>query len=252
MKKLQTCAFVLCFLGSNVFSAFVAAQQIHVTTPMQRNGSSFSESTGCNWGLSGRNWSLNVGGNQANNLPRYGNYDMNGGLRTGFQFQNGHTNGYFNGWAGQSYSGYSTMEAPSVTFMNGQRAYFENVTETPFVVSTIPVVGGWQNGAYQPFYDPEVTMSPSVLQQRIERLEQEKKAPRYVREPNAPALREVEPPVQRQKKTARASASVSPEKAARERYNARSSNPGTAETPALSVAEMKRRRAAAAAAENEE
>lgn len=237
--------FILFFFGAGVLSGLASAQQIHATTPMQRNGSSFSESIGCNWGLSGKNWSLNVGSPQANNLPRYGNYDMNGGMRTGFQFQHGGTTGYFNGWAGQSYSGYNTVEAPSVTFMNGQRAYFENVTETPFVVSTIPVVGGWQNGAYQPYYDPQVTASPSVLQQKIERLNEEKKKPRYVREtPNAPALKEVEPPSRSSKKTARATASV-PKSTARDRYYTRSSNPDTAETPALSVAEMKRRRATA-------
>lgn len=237
-----------------LFPFTASAQQIHASSPMQRYGSSFSESIGCNWGLSGRNWSLNVGSPQANNLPRYGNYDMNGGLRTGFQFQRGHTNGYFNGWAGQSYSGFNTLESPSVTFMNGQYASFEHVTETPFVVSTIPVVGTWQGGSYQPYYDPEVTLSPSVLQQRIEHLEQQKAQPRVIREGNAPAMRELPRQQQDAPKKVRSghSSQASASKTARATsYGSRSGssavsrsrNPNTAETPALSVSEMKRRRA---------
>ena len=244
----------------------VCAQQIHLTNPMQRNGSSFSESIGTNWGLSGKNWSLNVGSPQANNLPRYGGFDMNSGLRGGFQFQKGGTSGYFNGWAGQSNDRYSTLEAPSVTFMNGQGAFFQHVTETPFVVSTIPVVGGWHGTNYQPFYDPEVTLSPSVLQQRIDQLGTEKHRPRTVREtPGAPALKEIpkkkssgtvgkkthssrtassDPAVSRISSrssrgdhAARSGSAYADESA---RYS-RSTNPNTAETPALSVAEMKRR-----------
>lgn len=224
------------------FGTHLGAQQIHVTSPMQRYGDSFSESIGTNWGLSGKNWFLDVGGSQANNLPRYGNHDMNSGLRGGFQFQRGNTSGYFNGWAGQGYNAYNTMEAPSVTFMNGQHASFQHVTDTPFVVSTIPVVGSWQNGQYQPYYAPEVTLSPSVLQQKIDRLKQQEKKPRYVREtPNAPALKEVEPPVKK-KKTRTASASESRKKSDRGyKSYSRTANPHTAETPALSVSEMRKR-----------
>ncbi len=258
-RKTLKCAALLPAWGTFAFllsayftSGEIYAQQIHLTNPMQRNGSSFSESIGTNWGLSGKNWSLNVGSPQQNNLPRYGGYDMNSGMRGGFQFQRGGTSGYFNGWAGQSYDGYSTMEAPSVTFMNGQTAFFQHVTETPFVVSTIPVVGSWHGTNYQPFYDPNVTLTPSVLQQRIDQLEPQKHTPQTMREtPNAPAKKEL--PKKKsarnagkkarpsQNGTARSESAYSKGSQRESAKYSRSTNPNTAETPALSVAEMKRR-----------
>ncbi|MDO4629659.1 MAG: hypothetical protein Q4C70_10795 [Planctomycetia bacterium] len=252
MKRFLSFSVAVLFCTIFCFGTHLGAQQIHVTSPMQRHGDSFSESIGTNWGLSGKNWFLDVGGRQANNLPRYGHHDMNSDLRGGFQFQRGGVSGYFNGWAGQGYNAYNTMEAPSVTFMNGQHAYFQHVTDTPFVVSTIPVVGSWQNGQYQPHYDPEVTLTPSVLQQKIDRLKQQEQKPRYVREtPNAPALKEVEPPVKK-KKSRTASMSGSRESYGSQKKSesgkssySRTANPNTAETPALSVSEMRKRYRAA-------
>ncbi len=242
MKQIQIWGMSVFFCSFLGFGTRLDGQQIHVTSPMQRNGASFSESIGTNWGLSGKNWFLYVGGSQANNLPRYGNHDMNSDLHGGFQFRRGNTSGYFNGWAGQGYNAYNTMEAPSVTFMNGQRANFEHVTETPFVVSTIPVVGTWQNGLYQPYYNSETTLTPSILQQKIDQLKQQEQKPRHARKtPNAPALKEIEPPVKK-KKSRTASANGSQKKSDSEQNPySRSANPNTAETPALSVSEMRKR-----------
>ncbi len=240
---------VLFLLSQSVFG-----QQIHLSSPFQKNGASFSESIGSNWGISGKNWFLDVGSPQANHLPRYGGHDMNSDLRGGFQFQRGGVSGYFNGWAGQGNQAFSTTETPSVTFMNGQRAFFQNVTDTPFVISHVPVVGTWYGNAYQPFHDPGVTLSPSLLQQKIDQLELEKKRsqPRYVREtPNAPALKEIQqaPPKNKKSQSSKISQN-SKQNSSRSAYSksansqsiySRSANPDTAETPALSVAEMKRR-----------
>lgn len=235
-------------------SQSVFGQQIHLSTPFQKNGTSFSESIGSNWGLSGKNWSFDFGSPQSNNLPRYGGHDMNSDLRSGFQFQRGGVSGYFNGWAGQGNQAFSTTETPSTTFMNGQRAFFQDVTDVPFVISHVPVVGTWQGNAWRPFYDPQVTLSPSVLQQKIDRLEQEKELskPRYVREtPNAPALKKITQKSEKSKKSPskavakNAKASTSHSASSRSQNSdsvyARSANPHTAENPALSVAEMKRR-----------
>ncbi len=227
----------------------VFGQQIHASAPFQKNGTSFSESIGSNWGISGKNWSFDFGSPQSNNLPRYGGHDMNSDLRSGFQFQRGGTSGYFNGWAGQGNQSFSTTETPSAVFMNGQRAFFQDVTDTPFVISHIPVVGSWHGNAWQPFYDPEVTLSPSVLQQKIDRLELEKERskPRYVREtPNAPALKKIhqKPEKRKKKPSANVAKNVTSQTSRSQNSQsayARGANPNTAESPALSVAEMKRR-----------
>ncbi|MDO4570410.1 MAG: hypothetical protein Q4D38_08505 [Planctomycetia bacterium] len=219
------------FIGVGcLLAALVAhAQQVRVTTPMQNRGASFSESIGSSWGLSGKNWSLNVGG--ANAQPVYGGYNANSGLQTGFEFYKGNTRGYFNGWANQSYEGYNTMEAPSVMMMNGQPAIFRDVTDTPFVVSTIPVVGGYQS------MPPQVYRT--TLDERLDRLNHEKKS---VKERPLVERRDTDLRDQAKKKT-RERTIATPERDSQPRYS-RSTNPDAATTPALSVAEIKKRKAA--------
>ena len=208
-------------------------QQIHMTTPKQSLGSSFNESIGCSWGLQGRGWSLDVGGHRAQ--PMFGNYQPGGGLNAGANFAFGNTRGYFNGWASQSYEAYNTMEAPSVTIMNGQYGSFQDVTDTPFVTGVVPVVGMYQPGAnygYVPRYNPQY----SVLQEKINRLEQEKKQPAL-----RPARGE-EPQLRRQVREQARERAVQQTRQT-SASSSRMNNPGTAERPAMSVAEMKRLRA---------
>lgn len=221
---------------SLAFSA--SAQQIHVSSPMQNHSDSFSESIGSSWGLSGPNWFLNVGGGRTGMPPQFGNFSESG-LKTGFQFQRGGTSGYFNGWAHQNVSRSNSTQIPSVTFMNGQGGYFQDVTETPFVVSVIPVVGAFNTFPTPMPNDPTTTLSNSVLDQRIDYLNQQKAKPRAIREhPNAPALKQVEDsPKSKQRKTASTKRPAEQTQA----YVSRSQDSHTADSPALSVAEMKRR-----------
>lgn len=234
-------AFVSLLLTVSAF-----AQQIHVSSPMQNLSDSFSESIGSSWGLSGKNWFLNVGGGRTGMPPQFGNFSE-GGLQTGFQFQKGGTSGYFNGWAHQNASRSNVTQIPSVTFMNGQGGYIQDVTETPFVVSVIPVVGAFNTFPTPMPNDPTTTLSNSVLDQKIDFLNQQKAKPRVIREhPNAPALKQVEDaPKPGRKKTA----SVRTPAEEPQTHVSRSRNSHTADSPALSVAEMKRRNRAKKKAE---
>ena len=230
-----------------VFSLFSAllllafpalAQQIHTSSPMHNLSDSFNESIGSSWGLSGKNWFIDVGGGRTGMPPQFGNFSE-GGLKTGFQFQKGGTSGYFNGWAHQNASRSNSTQIPSVTFMNGQGGYFQDVTETPFVVGVLPVVGAFNTFPTPMPNDPTTTLSNSVLDQRIEHLNQQKAKPRAIREhPNAPALKQVDDvPRHTPKKTA----SGKRPKEQTQTHVSRSQDSHTADSPALSVSEMKRR-----------
>ena len=224
----------------------IFAQQIHTSSPMRNLSDSFSESIGSSWGLSGKNWVLNVGGGRTGMPPQFGNFSESG-LKTGFQFQRGGTSGYFNGWAHQNASRSNSTQIPSVTFMNGQGGYFQDVTDTPFVVSVIPVVGAFNTFPTPMPNDPTTTLSNSVLDQRIDSLNQQKAKPRVIREhPNAPALKQVEDaPRPKTRKTA----SSKPSAERTQAHVSRSQDSHTADSPALSVSEMKRRNRAKKKAE---
>ncbi len=232
-RQVFSLAFVTLWL---TFSAF--AQQIHTSSPMHNLSDSFSESIGSSWGLSGKNWFLNVGGGRTGMPPQFGNFSESG-LKTGFQFQKGGTSGYFNGWAHQNASRSNVTQIPSVTFMNGQGGYFQDVTDTPFVVSVIPVVGAFNTIPTPMPNDPTTTLSNSVLDQRIDYLNQQKAKPRAIREhPNAPALKQVE---DAPRKTPKKAASTKHSAEQTQTHVSRSQDSHTADSPALSVAEMKRR-----------
>ena len=218
------------------FPAF--AQQIHTSSPMHNLSDSFSESIGSSWGLAGKNWFMNFGGGRTGMNPQFGDFSE-GGLKTGFQFQKGGTSGYFNGWAHQNSSRSNVTQIPSVTFMNGQGGYIQDVTETPFVVSVLPVVGMFNSYPTPMPTDPSTSLSPSILDQRIDYLNQQKARQRALREhPNAPGLKQVDDaPRKAPKKTA----ANKPKAEQTQTRVSRIQDSHTAESPALSVAEMKRR-----------
>lgn len=193
-------------------------QQMTIGTPRHSTGASFSESIGTRWGVSGKNGFLRVGGNPV--TAPFGGDPLAGGLRTGYSFQRGNAQGYFEGWAGQNYSAHNSVIAPSVTTLNGQQGYIGAGSVSPFVIGTTPVVGGWDSRYYPPA-PPISTQPQSVLQEKLLRLEAEKQ---YPRKETPPLSRTDE-----RKATSRSSAESSPKR-------------GSAEKPALSVSELKKRR----------
>ncbi len=83
-------------------------------------------------------------------LPMYGDYDSsaNAGATLGFAILSD-VEAYLFMEAAQSTERSNVLQAPKVTLFNGQQALVQDVTDTPFVVSVIPVVGDFA-AALQP------------------------------------------------------------------------------------------------------
>jgi len=117
------------------------AQQVTVTTPFNSVNDSFFEQFGTHWGFNykGLNFSFR-GPNMA--APQFGMFDPNTGIRGGWSVQGSDHSGFFNFAAGQGSRQSLVSQAPSVTLTNGYPGYFGDVSQSPFVVGLIPVVGG--------------------------------------------------------------------------------------------------------------
>lgn len=89
-------------------------------------------------------------GSSALALPMYGNFNMsdNAGATMGFSILSD-VEAYLFLEASQSTERSNILQAPKVTLFNGQQALVQDVTDTPFVVSVIPVVGDFA-AALQP------------------------------------------------------------------------------------------------------
>lgn len=83
-------------------------------------------------------------------LPMYGDFDnsANAGATLGFAILSD-VEAYLFMEAAQSTERSNVLQAPKVTLFNGQQALVQDVTDTPFVVSVIPVVGDFA-AALQP------------------------------------------------------------------------------------------------------
>ncbi|MDO4575989.1 MAG: hypothetical protein Q4D98_12330 [Planctomycetia bacterium] len=202
-----------CVVGAGL----ARGQQVTMSTPMHHLNSSFNESIGTSWGVSSKNgfFRFNGGGVPATNST--------GGMQTGFPIKVGGMNGYFNGWAGQSYSASNSVYAPSVTSMNGYPAYIGAGSATPFVIGVTPVVGDWSHHSLYPSLPSMDYSAHSVLQERVRRMEEEKAFQGERRERTRRTVADLTPVPKKEK---------------------RSTSTQTAERPAKSVLEMKRLREA--------
>ena len=118
----------------------VSAQPMVVTTtPLQSNGDRFFESSNMNWSLRGPNFFATFGGPNIG-VPRFGGYNPNAGISSGWAFNLGKFSGNFNFNFSQGYERFSTTTAPSLTTMNGQTGQFFSGVRRPFVYSLVPVV----------------------------------------------------------------------------------------------------------------
>lgn len=126
------------------------AQQVTVGTPFNSVSDSFFENIGIGWELNWNGGFMRFGGvNQA--APQFGGYDPNAGLSSGFAFGNDKFNGFFNWTAGQGSRRSFVSQTPSVTLTNGYPGYISDTSQSPFVISVIPVVGGLGFGPYGGF-----------------------------------------------------------------------------------------------------
>jgi hypothetical protein len=139
-KAMRIAIFLLLLIAASQ----VFAQQTTVTTPMQGVSDGFFE---------------NISGGA--------------GLGFGFKFPGG--SGFVNAGAAQGSSRSVSSVAPSVTVMNGGQGFFADVTQQPFVLGVVPVVGGFspmigaQYGLDQSNAAPPAKGS-TVLDERLSRI----------------------------------------------------------------------------------
>ncbi|HUT94624.1 MAG TPA: hypothetical protein VMY37_34530 [Thermoguttaceae bacterium] len=126
-----------------VLAAEVPAQQVTVSTPYHSISEGFFENMGTSWGLGGRNWFFSFGGSPTQAAPQFGGFDPSAGANFGFSRRSGGINGWFNGNWSQGCRRSFVSQTPSITLTNGYPGYMADASVTPFVVSYVPVVGGF-------------------------------------------------------------------------------------------------------------
>ena len=126
------------------YAADAPAQQVTVGTPFHSLNDSFFENMGSSWGLQGRNWNFSFGGGNPNMAaPQFGGFDPQAGGNFGFGFNRGGLGGQFSGNFGQGSRRSFVSQTPSVTLQNGVPGYISDTSQSPFVISYIPIVGGF-------------------------------------------------------------------------------------------------------------
>ena len=140
-------------------SPAVAQPMVYTTTPLQSNSDRFFESGNMNWSLRGPNFFATFGGPNFG-VPRFGGYNPNAGISSGWAFNSGKFSGTFGFNCSQGFERTSATTAPSLMLSNGQTGQFFSGVRRPFVYSLVPVVspGG---GAF--FSSP--SPSPALQQQ---------------------------------------------------------------------------------------
>jgi hypothetical protein len=136
-------------------SQHALAQQMTIHTPFHTANDSFFEQSSISWSGNYRGVTFSFGGG-ALATPPFGNPDPTAGLSANFGFAG--KDGFIN-FATNFSSGYRqalTTQTPSVTIMNGQTGYVSDTSQTPFVISVIPVVGAFPVAPpmAQPFLPP--------------------------------------------------------------------------------------------------
>jgi len=148
MRSVKTLA-VLGVLSAWLFAASSApAQQVTIGTPFHSLSDGFFENAGTSWGVRGKNFFFQQGGGPNQAAPAFGGFDPSAGLSGGWGFGGGGLNGSFNFNYSQGYRQSFVSQTPMVTLMNGQQAFFSDTSQSPFVISQIPVVGGFPTMLY--------------------------------------------------------------------------------------------------------
>ncbi len=142
MRFLKFSVLVLLVFACTPATTF--AQQVTTTTPFHSSSTSFFEQIGTQWGGSGPNFNFQFGG-AGMGQPPFGNPDPAAGIRSGWAWRSGPWSGNFNFMAAQGSRSSMVSQAPSITLPQGVTGYFSDTSQSPFVISYIPVVGGAPN-----------------------------------------------------------------------------------------------------------
>jgi len=141
----------------------LSAQQVTVGTPFHALNDSFFENTGTSWGLQGRNWNFSFGGGNPNMAaPQFGGFDPQAGANFGVGFNRGGIGGQFSGNFGQGSRRSFVSQTPSVTLQNGVPGYISDTSQSPFVISYIPIVGGFPSVGFLNPVPPLPPVPPPV------------------------------------------------------------------------------------------
>ncbi len=169
-RTLPVLAAVVLFFGVST----VWAQQATVRTPFNSLNNSFFENIGTNWSLQGPGWNASFG-TPSMAQPQFGGFNAGAGLSFGVGILNQGITGKFNFNFSSGNSASSVSATPMVTLQNGGTGYFSDTTQSPFVISEIPVVGGFSpvmslNPAMPPPLDSQFgALSNPALTQALQR-----------------------------------------------------------------------------------
>lgn len=160
-------ASAICCLHAALSSPAAAQPMVYTTTPLQANGDRFFESTNMNWSLRGPNFFATFGGPNIG-VPKFGGYNPNAGISSGWAFNSGKFSGTFGFNFSQGYERFSTTTAPSLMTTNGQTGQFFSGVRRPFVYSLVPVVppGGAFFSAPNPAFQQQYRL-PSTIAERV-------------------------------------------------------------------------------------
>lgn len=160
-------ASAICCLHASLSSPASAQPMVYTTTPLQANGDRFFESTNMNWSLRGPNFFATFGGPNIG-VPKFGGYNPNAGISSGWAFNSGKFSGTFGFNFSQGYERFSTTTAPSLMTTNGQTGQFFSGVRRPFVYSLVPVVppGGAFFSAPSPAFQQQYRL-PSTIAERV-------------------------------------------------------------------------------------
>jgi hypothetical protein len=131
---------------------------VTIHSPFHTAQDSFFEQSQINWSGNWRGATFSFGGG-ALAVPQFGTPDKSAGLSTAFAINNKDLQLNFSFNYGAGYRQSLVTQNPSVTIMNGQQGFFSDTSQTPFVVSVVPVVGAFP-AAPPPAVDPAV--NPNV------------------------------------------------------------------------------------------
>jgi hypothetical protein len=141
---------------------------------------------GTSWGLRGNGWNFTFGGGPTQAAPQFGGFDPSAGASFGTAFNRNGLSGFFNANWSQGYRQSFVSQTPVITLQNGVPGYVSDTSQSPFVISHIPVVGmggfspvGVLSPAPPPALYPQQSMgNPAVLEalQRARLREQQREA----------------------------------------------------------------------------
>lgn len=165
MKRALLTSAVCCALISPIRPALAQQPIVFTTTPLQANGDRFFESTNMSWSLRSPHFFATFGGPNIG-IPKFGGYNPNAGISSGWAFNSGKFSGNFRFNFSQGYERFSTTTAPSLTTLDGHTGQFFSGVRRPFVYPLVPVVapGGAFFSAPSPAFHQQHRLPPTLAE----------------------------------------------------------------------------------------